>query len=143
MGISNLEKIEVVKLFWIDEMQKVTEHDSPVPGCTSDIAKKNSLYEYFHSHQEAQKYIESLRDQYRFQNKSLQLKNETLTGVVEHEYSHFFEIIHKIQEGTFPFLELSKGVEDLLEKPKRRIILDAMFPVKGSEDELPYKFILS
>ena len=106
MGILDLKRIEVVELFSINEMQKVTEHDSPCIGAMTDIAERISLYEFFHSHRQAHDYVENLRANYKSKNKSLRLNENGLVGEVNHNYSHYFEIKHKMSPHLINFLKL-------------------------------------
>jgi len=133
MKIEAPERFESVNLYLILETQVVTEIDSPVPSLDFTIAEKRTIYEFFPSEAEAQKYIQSLRLRYISKNQTLKLitsgsrferGGSWLDGRVDHHFAHTFEINHSVECQNIPVSELSEGIEKQLKNPQRRILKD-------------------
>ncbi len=136
-----------MKLFWINESQVVTELDSSFPGLETAIARKNTVYQFFHSEEEAQDCLKELQTE-ALRKKDLEVGEKGLHGSIGHKYSHSYEIDYEIKSKIEETSKLPSNINELLEHHERKILSDQRYPAgavigeRPPDEQPPYQFEL-
>lgn len=112
-----------VCLYFIQEIENLMEHDSPVCGLTFDVMTRTREYKYFNSKEKALTFIGKRREQCQKDNSSLRCGKdyygrEGLVGKTNHYFAHELQIIHQVVPMIFPLNDLNKQHLGLLKEPR-------------------------
>ncbi|MEN9626695.1 MAG: hypothetical protein RL557_1023 [archaeon] len=120
-----LETVTKACLYVINEVQSVTELDSPAPGAEHVVARRASQLLFYSSRALAAEKIIALQKDYMERNSTLEKKSSSsgylLVGSVPHAFAHEYRIGHNIDCCEVSMEKVNDKTKALLHNPQRTI----------------------